>query len=501
MLQKDFKRIWVICLGATLMLINLTACTENQTMISQEVNNNKQTYEIELFTDMEKITYQNKNVITGIGDPYVFTCNGMYYMTATSNGKLFDLYQSADMKKWYYIREIFETSYTTGWVRSDLWQPQIIEGMDGKFYLYYCGSNNKNSLRIGVAVADKVEGPYKDMKNEPLFDLGFATIDPYLYLDKNGSMYLYYTKDCSENILWGKHTSQIYAVEMESYTKVKDGAEHKLLLTPEQSWELQSGDWLWNEGPDVLKHEGKYYLFYSANSYKSYDYSLGYAVSDTPLGPFVKYKNNPIISAIGSMSGTGSNSFFYSLDEKELFTAYQTHTNLAVGGEDRKLTIDRCGFRKDGTFYINGPTVARQPVPSGERTFITSFAKVSVSSSAVGKNPNTLFDGAISKSLEDIPEEWTTTAKDEEKYIDVDFGIAKELCQIVLYPTYRDAYVPQNLQILLDDGGTISGISLSTEDSMEPVILIFESKTTQHVRIILGEAEEELGLAEIMFLE
>lgn len=502
MLQKDCMRKWGICLGVTFMLINLTACSRNQATSSQEVNLNMQSYEIELLKDTEKITYQNKNVITGIGDPYVFTYNGMYYLTATSDGRLFDLYQSADMKKWYYIKKIFEISYTMGWAKSNLWQPQIIQGMDGKFYLYYCGSNSDNSLRIGVAAADTVEGPYQDIKNEPLFDLGYATIDPHLYLDEDGSMYLYYSKDCSENILQGKHTSQIYVVEMESYTKVKKGAKHKLLLTPEQSWELQSGDWLWNEGPDILKHEGKYYLFYSANCYQNYNYSIGYAVSDTPLGPFVKYENNPIISAIGAMSGTGNNSFFYSLDEKELFTAYHTHTDPVTGGGDRKLTIDRCGFRKDGTFYINGPTVARQPAPSGERSFITNFAKVSVSSSAAGKNPKTLFDGAISKSMEDISREWTTAAKDTKKYIDVDFGSPKELCQIVLYPTFRDSSIPRNLRIQLDDGGTISGVSFGTKDSMEPVILSFEPKTTQHVKIVLGDAEEEeLGLAEIMFLE
>jgi hypothetical protein len=316
-------------------------------------------------------------------------------------------------------------------------------------------------------------------------------------------MYLYYSRDCSENIIDGKSTSQIYVVEMESYTKVKDGAEHKLLLTPEQNWELRSGDWLWNEGPHLLKQEGKYYLFYSANCYASYDYSIGYAVSDSPFGPFVKYENNPVISAIGDMSGTGNNSFFSSLNGKELFTAYHTHTDPVEGGGDRKLTIDRCGFREDGTFYINGPTIAKQPEPSGTRTLITDFAKVDVSSSGEGKNPKALFDGVISKSLKDIPSEWTTAAEDKEKYIEVDFGSEKELREIVLYPTFKDPCVPQNLKLSLDDGGTISAIALSTKDSMEPVILSFEPKTTQHVRIILDDDgnTQELGLAEIMFYE
>jgi hypothetical protein len=316
-------------------------------------------------------------------------------------------------------------------------------------------------------------------------------------------MYLYYSRDCSENVVDGKHTSQIYVVEMEGYTQIKEGAEHKLLLTPEQNWELRSGDWLWNEGPDILKHTGKYYLFYSANCYASYDYSIGYAVSDNPLGPFIKYENNPVISAIGDMSGTGNNSFFYSLDGKEMFTAYHTHTDSVAGGGNRKLSIDRCGFREDGSFYINGPTISMQPEPSGGRNRITDFARVSVSSSAEGKDPKALFDGVISKTLKDIPSEWTTAAEDKEQYIEVDFGGNKELREIVLYPNFRDPSVPQNLQIQLDDGGTISTIALSTKDSMEPVILSFEPTTTQKVKIILGDKQDahEIGLAEIMFFE
>jgi hypothetical protein len=203
------------------------------------------------------------------------------------------------------------------------------------------------------------------------------------------------------------------------------------------------------------------------------------------------------------MSGTGNNSFFYSLDGKELFTAYHTHTDPVTGGGNRKLSIDRCGFREDGTFYINGPTVAKQPEPSGERTLIKDLAKVSVSSSAEGKDPKALFDGVISKGLDDITGEWTTAAEDKEKYIEVDFGSQKELREIVLYPTFRDPSVPQNLQIQFEDGGVISSVALSTKDSMEPVILSFEPKATQYIKIILGAAEDpgELGLAEIMFIE
>lgn len=459
-------------------------------------------YTVELQKDMEAVTYVNDMDITGIGDPYLITYNNTYYVTATVNGSLFDLYKSTDMKSWDYVRKIFSTSYGKGWVRSNLWQPQLVEGSDGKFYLYYCGNNDDGSLRIGVAGCDKIDGTYVDLLDKPLIDLGYATIDPKFYVDDDGKMYLYYSRDCSENIVDGIHTSQIYVVEMESYTKVKERAEHKLLLTPEQNWEIMSGDYRWNEGPDVLKHNGKYYLFYSGNFYASYFYSIGYAVSDQPEGPFVKAENNPVLYAIGDMSGPGNNSFFYSLDGKELFTAYHTHTDPVNGGGNRKLTIDRCGFREDGTFYINGPTMTNQPLPSGDRTFINGFAEIKVSSSAEGTEPKYLIDGAISKSDKDSPYEWRTSSEDKDKTIEVDFGSVKDLKEIVLYRNFADATVPASIHIYLDDGGEIKNITLPS-DPMEPVILSFDPIKTQHVKIIMDESGQvgELGLAEIMFLE
>ena len=42
------------------------------------------------------------------------------------------------------------------------------------------------------------------------------------------------------------------------------------------------------EAPTLWKHDGKYYLFYSANAYNNPRYAMGYAVSDNLLGPYRK---------------------------------------------------------------------------------------------------------------------------------------------------------------------------------------------------------------------
>ena len=65
------------------------------------------------------------------------------------------------------------------------------------------------------------------------------------------------------------------------------------------------------EGPTVIKLDGVYYLFYSANDYRSIDYAVGYATSNSPMGPWTKNENSPIIhrSIVGE-NGSGHGDIF-----------------------------------------------------------------------------------------------------------------------------------------------------------------------------------------------
>lgn len=84
-------------------------------------------------------------------------------------------------------------------------------------------------------------------------------------------------------------------------------------------WETK--DALVVEGPFVIKYENKYYLTYSANHTRSHHYAVGYAVSNSPLGPFKKYENNPILFQNGIFYGLGHHSFTTTKDKKKLIIA------------------------------------------------------------------------------------------------------------------------------------------------------------------------------------
>jgi GH43 family beta-xylosidase len=65
-----------------------------------------------------------------------------------------------------------------------------------------------------------------------------------------------------------------------------------------------------NEGAFVIKHNGAYYMTYSANSYESPFYGIGVATAKSPQGPWKKYDENPIYQNVGELVGIGHSAMF-----------------------------------------------------------------------------------------------------------------------------------------------------------------------------------------------
>ena len=306
----------------------------------------------------------NPRAITNIGDPSIVAQDG-YHVYATGAQIGFFHWRSDDLVTFKRNKALKKAR----WVSGDYWAPEVYP-WNGRYVMLFTGRWKQNhSLRIGVAFADAPEGPFEDPLDAPLFDFGYAAIDGTLVVDDDSVPYLIYSRDCSENVVDGRHESHLYGVRLADDLMSTVG-EPVLLTKPDAPWEIASGDYRWNEGPAVLRHEDKYYLFYSANYYASREYAVGVAVADAPLGPYVKQGNNPILSWIpdGSggalVSGPGHNSFF--TVGVELFAAYHTHTDPASPSGNRQLCVDRAGFHADGTAYINGPTLAPQLRPLAE---------------------------------------------------------------------------------------------------------------------------------------
>ena len=122
----------------------------------------------------------------------------------------------------------------------------------------------------------------------------------------------------------------------------------------------------WTEGSVTFKKDNLYYMMYSANHFAGQNYAVGYATSTSPLGPFKKAANNPVLQKNkakgGAVTGTGHNSITYSPDKKEMFCVY--HGRTTATGNERVVFIDRMKVDQ-GKIIVYGPTTSPQQLPSG----------------------------------------------------------------------------------------------------------------------------------------
>ncbi len=343
-------------------------------------------------------TYTNPLPVA-LGDPFVLYTNGLYYLYGTGGGAKdgFSVYSSKNLKKWKYEGQVYYGNTDTSWCIGSFWAPEVYE-RNGKYYMFYSAQWRKNpnqeaeNFRIGVAVSDSPTGPFKDIRNRPIFDPGYPIIDANVFFDDDGQVYLYYSRAAykhpvkSEISEWAKEKgwydsieeSWVYGVKLKPDFSEVIG-EPTLLLrpplkmnNPQSAWESRSVmkhevNRRWTEGSVIFKHKDTYYIMYSANFFGGKYYAVGYATGESPLGPFTKSATNPVLEKNtkegGDITGTGHNNYFFSPDGKEMFCVY--HARTKATGHKRVVFIDRMKILPDGKLVVYGPNTSPQPLPSG----------------------------------------------------------------------------------------------------------------------------------------
>ena len=324
-----------------------------------------------------------------LGDPYVLKASdGMYYMVGTggvTDG--FKMYSSLDLKNWKDEGQIYHGNTKDSWCIANFWAPALYEH-NNKFYMFYSAdwrvnpNNELENFRIGVAVSDKQNGPYKDLYNRPIFDPGYPIIDADVFFEGN-KVYLYYSRCCykhpveSELADWARQKglfkeieeSWVYGVELKPDFSGVVG-EPKLLLRPPVTMDDPQTEWesrsvtsgeinrRWTEGSYIFKKNNTYYLMYSANYFGGEHYAVGYATSLSPLGPFTKASNNPVLQKNtdigGIVTGTGHNSVIISPRGEIMLCVYHGRTNKS--GDKRLVFIDKMEVLNNGILVVYGPT-------------------------------------------------------------------------------------------------------------------------------------------------
>ncbi len=178
-------------------------------------------------------------------------------------------------------------------------------------------------------------------------------IDAHMFQDTDGRYYLYYVD----------FSFRIHVREMTSPLEV--GSTDIVLISPTEPWEMQS--MMVTEGPWVLKHKGTYYLLYSGSAAYSRYYAVGYATSDSPLGPFTKYIGNPIIESGGGVYGPGHGSVTQDY-AGNLWHVYH-QKNGPSNGWDRFICIDPMWFDANDTLHSRATRGGSFPGPIANPSF------------------------------------------------------------------------------------------------------------------------------------
>ena len=304
-------------------------------------------------------TYQNPVLGSNAesADPFILCDGGTYYLYSTSAPmEGYRVKASEDLLSWrdcgLCLRK--DDVYGEPTQTAGFWAPEVyaLGSGEGKRYaLLYTVDEH-----VGIAFADSPTGPFKSVADSYLVK-GSKAIDPTLFTDDDGKTYLFY-------VGFGEVDYGIYGCEVDVDSCVCGPS--KLIISPaDGTWETKEGRV--TEGPFVIKHNGTYYLTYSGNGYTSKKYAVGYATSDTVLGDYTRYANNPILSQVqdSGVYGPGHHAFFTSASGT-LMIVYHRHA-----GRDsvwpRVACIDRVFFVNTGegpdVLAIAGPTVTPQPMP------------------------------------------------------------------------------------------------------------------------------------------
>ncbi len=270
-------------------------------------------------------------------DPEVAFFEDQYWIFPTASlpydkQTFFDCFSSPDLVNWTKHERILTNEEIT-WAKRAMWAPAVIE-KGGKYYFFFAANDvHEGEIGgIGVAVADQPAGPYRDLIGKPLINEivnGAQPIDQYVFLDDDGTYYMYYGgwRHCNVVKLNDDFTGLLPFEDGEYYREV----------TPRN----------YVEGPFMLKKDGKYYFMWSEGGWTTPNYNVAYAISDSPFGPFRRIgkiiEPDPLVG-----NGAGHHSVLHSPSGK-WYAIYHRRPITERDGNSRMTCIDELFFNDDGS--------------------------------------------------------------------------------------------------------------------------------------------------------
>ena len=312
------------------IFISILSCKANETVNENPIPEN---------------AYRNPILNISLPDPTIIKAeNGYFYLYATEDISNTPIYKSVNLVDWKFVGTAFtDLTRPTFEPNGGLWAPDI-NYINGKYVLYYSMSvwGEEWTCGIGVATADKPEGPFTDhgkMFRSNEIDVQ-NSIDQF-YIEEDGKKYLF----------WGSF-SGIYYIELsDDGLSIKPGAEKQQVAG------------IAYEGVYIYPRNGFYYMFASIGSCcrgLESTYTTVVARSESLFGPYVDKQgqsmmnNNheEIISKNNKFVGTGHNSEIVRDDKGQDWIFY--HAVSVDKPQGRVLMMDKVQWNNDWPFIKGG---------------------------------------------------------------------------------------------------------------------------------------------------
>lgn len=297
----------------------------------------------------------------------------------------YHVYTTADMCKYQDLGVILDQK-DVPWGNPEsysMWAPDCIE-KDGKYYFFFPANvKDGRGFGVGVAVADKPEGPF--VAREKNIE-GISGIDPCVIKGYDGKYYIYWG---GGGLMCAQIKDDFSALdESVPSQEVKFGDRTFTRVGVDVAASLPEG---FKEGPFAFTRNGKYYLTYpwvrgkagdpgpDGKPLDNHTETLAYAMSDSPYGPF-EYKG-----LIMKESPTGCWTNHHSIVEyKGQWYLFYHHNDYSPDFDKlRSVRCDSLFFNPDGTirpviptFRGVGITQARNRIQIDRYSSIAGGAKI-----------------------------------------------------------------------------------------------------------------------------
>ncbi|HQX81285.1 MAG TPA: glycoside hydrolase family 43 protein [Vicinamibacterales bacterium] len=260
-----------------------------------------------------------------------------------------DAFSSTDLVTWTKHPRVLDSVNIT-WARRAVWAPSIVRKGDW-YYLFFSANDIQNDQQlggIGVARSRKPEGPFEDHLKKPLVDKfhnGAQPIDPFVFEDRDGSLYLIYGG-------WRHCNIAKLNDDLTGFVPHADGTTFKE-ITPQGYVE---GSWMFVK-------DGKYYFMWSEGGWTGPNYAVAYAVASSPLGPFERVakilQQDPAVA-----TGAGHHSVLRAPVSGKYYIVYHRRPLGQTDRNHRVVCIDELRFDANGAIepvVITNTGVLRDP--------------------------------------------------------------------------------------------------------------------------------------------